>query len=86
MQDVIDIVLAVGRVLEETINVVELVSTSLSTIKQDNGTVTESAVKLFGSVNGDSGLVTDSGSLYSQGYTVGLTYFAEQYVGDSLTF
>ena len=51
----------------------------------ENGSVSESAVKLTTKVHADSGVLSDSGSLRSQGYC-DFTYFAEDYVGASRTF
>lgn len=84
--DSINIVLAAGRVLDSLASVEELVGKLYTTTKQDYGSVSERAIIVHGKVNSDSGLVTDSGSLYSQSYTEDFSYFAEEYVGDSLTF
>jgi len=51
----------------------------------DNGAANESAVILLTKPSTDSGVVTDSGDLRSQGYC-DFTYFAEDYVGASRTF
>ena len=51
----------------------------------ENGSASESAVKLTTKIHSDSGAVSDSGDLRSQGYC-DFTYFAEDYVGASRTF
>jgi phosphohistidine swiveling domain-containing protein len=51
----------------------------------ENGGATESAVKLTTKFRSDSGAVSDSGDLRSQGYC-DFTYFAEDYVGASRAF
>lgn len=51
----------------------------------ENGSATESAVKLTTKFRSDSGAVSDSGDLRSQGYC-DFTYFAEDYVGASRAF
>jgi hypothetical protein len=51
----------------------------------ENGSASESAVKLTTKARSDSGSVSDSGDLRSQGYC-DFTYFAEDYVGASRTF
>jgi len=51
----------------------------------ENGSASESAVKLTTKVRSDSAAFTDSGDLRSQGYC-DFTYFAEDYVGASRTF
>ena len=51
----------------------------------ENGSASESAVKLTTKVRADSAAFTDSGDLRSQGYC-DFTYFAEDYVGASRTF
>lgn len=51
----------------------------------ENGSASESAVKLTTKARSDSAAFTDSGNLRSQGYC-DFTYFAEDYVGASRTF
>lgn len=51
----------------------------------ENGSVGQSAVKLTTKIESDSGAVSDSGNLRSQGYC-DFTYFAEDYVGASRAF
>lgn len=51
----------------------------------ENGSATESAVKLTTKTRSDNGAVSDSGNLLMQGYCEP-TYFAEDYVGASRTF
>jgi len=51
----------------------------------ENGSATESAVKLTTKFRSDSGAVSDSGDLRSQSYC-DFTYFAEDYVGTSRAF
>ena len=53
---------------------------------QDDGSVTETAVKSFNSNSSDSASFTDSGLVFWQSYVVEPTYFAEDYVGNSQTF
>lgn len=49
-------------------------------------TASDADVLLTGKVLADSAGADSAGSLRSQGYTVDLTYFAEDYVGESRTF
>lgn len=49
-------------------------------------TTSDTDVLLTGKVLADSAGADSAGSLRSQGYTVDLTYFAEDYVGESRTF
>jgi len=53
---------------------------------QDYGAVVESNVKSTGKVNSDLVQITDAGSLFWQDYTVDMTYFAGDYVGDRQLF
>jgi hypothetical protein len=51
----------------------------------DSALIADLELKLPGKVSSDSGSVADAGSLRGQGYAA-FDYFAEDYVGYSLTF
>jgi hypothetical protein len=53
---------------------------------QEDGATSDYNVKSTGKVNSDSVNITEAGFLFWQSYTVDMTYFAEDYVGDRQLF
>lgn len=76
------------RSFNELTSIVDLAAISLSRGVTDSAAVSDNLTyEIFiGVPLADSSSASDSGSLLAQGYTEDMTYFAEDYVGESRTF
>ena len=81
-----DAVLLVAKPYFETAAAAEAYALTNTKILGHTAGASDADVLLSGKTLGDSAGAGESGSLRSQGYTVDLTYFAEDYVGASRTF
>lgn len=81
-----DAALLVAKPYFETAAAAEAYALTNSKILGHTAGASDADVLLSGKTLGDSAGAGESGSLRSQGYTVDLTYFAEDYVGASRTF
>lgn len=80
-------VLQFGKRVSETPRVVDAKVSSLYRAVGDAAGVTDGVVyRSVSKVVSEAPTVSSSGSLYSQGYTVDMSYFAEDYVGSSRAF
>lgn len=76
------------RSFSDLTSISDLAAIALSRGVSDSAAVTDSfSYEIFLAVDlADSSSASDAGSLLAQGYTDSMTYFAEDYVGDSRTF
>ena len=76
------------RSFSELTSIVDSAAISLSREVSDSASVSDNLVYdiFLGVTLADGSSAVDSGSLLAQGYTEDMTYFAEDYVGESRTF
>lgn len=77
--------LQIGKGNTDSATVGELLEKAVSVSFADNSGATDQSVLLVGNVSSDAGAIADAGSLRGQGYSA-FDFFAEDYVGYSLTF
>jgi hypothetical protein len=78
----------VGKPRSDSVSLADSIVYALVTAKAltDSAASSDNSSRLAGKVSADSAGADSSGTLRSQGYTVDMTYFAEDYVGASRTF
>jgi hypothetical protein len=80
-----ELIYSLSKHIEDDVTIGDIASLGFSRLVADSMSVTDSPVISPGKVASDGISATDSGSLRGQGYC-DFTYFAEDYVGYSLTF
>lgn len=86
VNDIINILLAIGRTPEDFLDVLETASLHITQSKEDTYSASDQDTLTNALFKTETSTTSSSGSLISQGYTVDNTYFLEDYVGSSRLF